>query len=135
MVNIDPSGYMYLARFESMVGERTFTMLPVKRDEAGNPMLASASAAEIQEGNIPSDATYFALDRERGQYYLVNADGVAIGADGAPVSDDARYIRRRFPLSLTITIPRHPSERLPFREIIRHLPRRLPTPLFTAAYT
>ncbi|PWL96714.1 MAG: hypothetical protein DBY04_08475 [Clostridiales bacterium] len=91
MVNIDPSGYMYLARFESMVGERIFTMLPVKRDEAGNPMLVSASAAEIQEGNIPSDATCFALDRERGQYYLVNADGVAIGADGAPVSDDARY--------------------------------------------
>lgn len=97
MVNIDPTGYMYLARFEKMEAERLFTMYSVKRDAAGNPMLVSAAASQILEAEIPSEASYYALDRERGQYYFVNAEGIAIGADGTPLSDGERYYPTALP--------------------------------------
>lgn len=97
MVNIDPSGFMYLARFQKMEEERIFTMYPVKRDAAGNPMLVSAAASQILDGTAPAQATYYALDRERSDYYLVNAQGVAVGADGSPLSDGARYYPPELP--------------------------------------
>ena len=91
VVNIDPSGYMYLARFAASSEERIFTLYPVKTDEAGNPMLVSVKASEILGGAVPDNAVYYALDREKNEYYCVNAYGNAIGEDGAILENGERY--------------------------------------------
>lgn len=92
MVNIDPSGYMYLARFAATEQERVFSMYPIKRDAAGNPMLISAKAYQVLSGEIPADAVYFALDRERYQYYLVDENGNAVDENGNILPENAEKV-------------------------------------------
>ncbi len=92
MVNIDPSGYMYLARFDATEQDRIFSMYPIKRDTAGNPMLVSAKAYQVLSGEIPSDAAYFALDREKYQYYLVDENGNAVDENGNILPENAEKV-------------------------------------------
>ena len=97
IVNIDPSGYMYLARFAASSTERIFTLYPVKTDLAGNSMLISVKASGILNGTIPDGAAYYALDREKNEYYCVDAYGNAIGADGAILENGERYYPAEIP--------------------------------------
>lgn len=97
IVNIDPSGYMYLARFAASSTERLFTLYPVKTDLTGNPMLVSVKASGILNGAIPDGVAYYALDREKHEYYCVDAYGNAIGADGAILENGERYYPAEIP--------------------------------------
>lgn len=79
-VNIDPDGYMYLARFDTgYIAEdknREFVCYHVKADAKGNPMLLPQNAAEIADfGESTYEGLYYALNRTNKRYYLVKADG------------------------------------------------------------
>lgn len=79
-VNIDPDGYMYLARFDTAYvandKNREFVCYHVKADAKGNPMLLSLNAADINNFNEETyTGLYYALNRTNKRYYLVKADG------------------------------------------------------------
>lgn len=76
VVNIDPDGYMYLARFEQTSGDRVLDLYPVKTDMFDNPMYVSASAYEVLDGTL-SEREYYAFDSGKGKYYLVDENGMA----------------------------------------------------------
>ena len=79
-VNIDPDGYMYLARFANAYvadeANREFVCYHVKADEKGNPMLLAIKTTEIEDFDETTyDDCYYALNRTNKRYYLVNANG------------------------------------------------------------
>lgn len=79
-VNIDPDGYMYLARFDTAYitndKNREFVCYHVKADAKGNPMLIPLNAADINNFNEETyTGLYYALNRTNKRYYLVKADG------------------------------------------------------------
>ena len=79
-VNIDPDGYMYLARFDTAYitndKNREFVCYHVKADAKGNPMLLPLNAADINTCNEETyTGLYYALNRTNKRYYLVKADG------------------------------------------------------------
>ncbi len=80
-VNIDPDGYMYLARFPDTADGnnvysdedlRVFERYNVKADVLGNPMLQCVDDADI----------YYGFDHEMNRYYLVDKDGKLIDENG-----------------------------------------------------
>ena len=73
-VNLDPNSYMYLARFDAVNDKaRTFTLYPVKHNSKDHPILVNISAAQIKNGEPPTQ--YYALNTQTNQFYAVDAAG------------------------------------------------------------
>lgn len=87
-VNIDPDGYMYLARFDaayvSSDKNRDFVCYHVMADAKGNPMLVTYEAYDVADfdGDLYT-GLYYALNRANKKYYLVNPDGTPMTNEDA----------------------------------------------------
>lgn len=68
MVNIDPDGFMYLARFQNQAQGREMTLYPVFRDTDGNPVAVRSDAYRILEQGDNFHQYYTNQNRE---YYAV----------------------------------------------------------------
>lgn len=96
-VNIDPDGYMYLARFDTgYIAEdknREFVCYHVKADAKGNPMLLPLNAADINDFDEETyTGLYYALNRTNKRYYLVKADGTPWTKEDAEQANLTDYV-------------------------------------------
>ncbi len=87
-VNIDPEGYVYLARFESVATERTFKVYAIHKNANGHFMYVPTESHDISDGSVDNATTpyYYAYDPGHissdgtriGGFYLVDEDGANI---------------------------------------------------------
>lgn len=103
-VNIDPEGYVYLARFESQTTEREFKLYAIHRNANGHLIYVSTTADDIADG-VGTDVAYYAYDpghisadgKEIGGFYLVDENGNSLapsdyeGNEGNYTVDYGRY--------------------------------------------
>lgn len=113
-VNIDPEGYVYLARFGSVTKERTFKVYAIHKNANGHFMYVPTASHDISDGSIDSATTpyYYAYDpghvssdgKRIGGFYLVDKDGAnVIPSDYADKPDDYRYdedTKRYYPTTI-----------------------------------
>ncbi len=87
VINLDPDGYMFMARFDEVgSGERTFHLYPVIHNDEGDPLLVEDAAYELMVSGYTPDASYlYAKDitYAEGKYYLTDSDGNALTQEAA----------------------------------------------------
>ena len=90
MVNIDPEGYMYLARFSGNNQARELTLYPVFKDIMDKPIAFQGNAYEVLRGDTIDE--FYAVDAAGAskKLYTVKAED---GGDGKPmfVIDGSTY--------------------------------------------
>lgn len=87
-VNIDPEGYVYLARFEDDAAEREFKIYSIRHNANGHFVYVPTTAADIADGSIDSMTNdyYYAYDpgyvssdgANIGGFYLTDQNGVNV---------------------------------------------------------
>ena len=101
-VNIDPEGYVYLVRFNSIADERTFKIYAIHKNANGHFMYVPTEASDMADGTVnnATNSYYYAYDPGHvssdgtriGDFYLVDKDGAnVIPSDYADKPDDYRY--------------------------------------------
>ncbi len=113
-VNIDPEGYVYLARFDDIETERVFEIYAIHKNANGHFMYVPTAAYDIADGSIDRATTsyYYAYDPGHvssdgtriGGFYLVDADGAnVVPTDYAYNQDNYLYdedTKRYYPTTI-----------------------------------
>ncbi len=113
-VNIDPEGYVYLVRFNSIADERTFKIYAIHKNANGHFMYVPTVASDMADGTVNNaiNSYYYAYDPGHvssdgtriGDFYLVDKDGAnVIPSDYADKPDDYRYdedTKRYYPTTI-----------------------------------
>ncbi|MBO5023732.1 MAG: hypothetical protein J6D11_05440 [Clostridia bacterium] len=113
-VNIDPEGYVYLARFGSVTKERTFKVYAIHKNANGHFMYVPTASHDISDGSIDSATMpyYYAYDPGHvssdgtriGGFYLVDKDGAnVVPSDYADNPEDYLYdkdTKRYYPTTI-----------------------------------
>ena len=113
-VNIDPEGYVYLVRFNSIADERTFKIYAIHKNANGHFMYVPTEASDMADGTVnnATNSYYYAYDPGHvssdgtriGDFYLVDKDGAnVIPSDYADKPDDYRYdedTKRYYPTTI-----------------------------------
>ena len=95
MVNIDPDGFMYLARFSDVNYERTMTLFPVFKDTLGNPIAIETPAYNTIQGIALNPEKYYARTTATVDEKLkeVLYEVTRVGDDFVPVYDEENNLK------------------------------------------